>query len=104
LALAFGEPQQAVRLHGVRRAVDRIETERDPLAFADPADGVVQLLGPCRAAELQRQVTLAVHPCFRHLRVQLEGPPPDGRRDVGPFGQCPLQPPFADKTPRTDCV
>ena len=100
----IGKADHPVRIHRVGGALDLLEIERNVLAAADPADGVVDLPGAHLAAELGFDIGLAVHAFLRHAGVQLEGAPADFEGRHRPQLQRALQSALADITPGADHV
>jgi len=103
-AEAAGVADQAMRVHGVRGALDPAELEIDAFGGADLGELVIALGGALDAAELPREVRLPIHAVERHVRIQLERTPAD--QDVGHSAHRKrlLEPAFADVAPRADGI
>jgi succinate dehydrogenase/fumarate reductase flavoprotein subunit len=74
---AIGEPDQAVRIEGVRRALYQVVAHRKACLHRGGRYLGVELLGVFPGPELAAAVRDAVHAFYRHIGVQLERPPMD---------------------------
>ena len=90
---------------GVGSALHPVMIEYEPLRPSCRSDLRVERLGVLPRSELSRTVGAPVHAGLRHLGVQFEGEPSDGRRDVR--RECcdrMIQAPLGDPAPGADRI
>ena len=96
-----GEPDQPVRVDGIRRAPDTVEGEIDLHRLADVGDRHVDAPDPRFAAELADQVGGAVDAFRREVRVEQERPPRQADLRARTQGDGAFELALADVAPRT---
>src|SRR5689334_7171354 len=105
LPLLLGAPvDQAMRQHGVGRALDLGELELDAGLATRFGDRLVDLARPVAAAELGAHVIVPRHALGRHVGIELERPPRDGDIVAPAEIERALEAALADVAPGTDRV
>src|SRR5208337_2128416 len=92
-----------MRVEGVRRALDLVESEGQADFGAEPHQIVVNRFQPSVSAEFPLHVFGPVEPALGDGRVELVGPPAHRYR-LALLGDGRLQAPFAEVAPRADDV
>lgn len=95
---------QAVGIQCVGRACDPVQVQRHSGGRRMFDKRQIGLHRPLLAAELRLQIGAAVHPLWRHVRVQLERMPFDGEGMIGPGLQRAVQTDLAKIAPGADWV
>src|SRR4029078_10649071 len=103
-ATLLSETDQAARAEGVRRLLNLVEVECEPLGLSGRANDVVDSLGLAVVAELRGEVFAAVHAGGMYSRMELERAPTRREPLLRAYLQRTFQAALADPAPGTDDI